>query len=133
MWIDYPKSENQQSLKPAHNDPNRHPEERRLPSLPLIVINQGLRPADQRQRTEDLRLYLDGDVEVLHNGIDPEGDGAGSPEEHHQSWQAFGLFLSPIVPYLGDKLNAPQDCADGPEYIGSHRYTLLGCHAFGKA
>lgn len=98
----------------------------------MIVIDQGLGPADQRQSTEDLRLYLEGDVEVLHNGIDTEGDGRGSPEEHHQSRQAFGLFSSPVVPYLRKELDAPQDCPDGTEHTGRHRYILLRCHPFKK-
>ena len=50
------------------------------------------------------------------------------PEEAHHAGKAFGALAAPIVPNLGDKLDAPAHRADGAEYIGSNGNVCLRLH-----
>jgi hypothetical protein len=77
------------------------------------VVVQRLAPRDEGQAGKGLGLEFEGEVEVLDNGVDAEGDAANRPEDQHGAGEAVGVFASVVVPYLGDDLDAPAYCADG--------------------
>lgn len=54
----------------------------------------------------------------LDNGIHSEWNGAHGPQHHHDPWQAIRLLLPPVVPYLRDQLDAPENRTDGAKDIG---------------
>lgn len=41
-----------------------------------------------------------------------------SPEKHHRSREPICLLAAPVVPNLGDQLDAPQDCPNRAQNIG---------------
>ena len=64
----------------------------------------------------------------LHDSVNPKGNRTGRPEEHHQARQSICFLPSPIVPYLRDQLDAPEDGTDGAEDIGGHGDIALRRH-----
>ena len=78
-------------------------------------IHQHLGERDERQRRKDLWLELNGDVEVLHDGVDAQRSAGCRPQDHHPGGYAVGGLASPVLPYLWDQLDAPEDGADGAE------------------
>ena len=66
----------------------------------------------------------------LHDSVNPKGNRTGCPEEHHQARQAIRFLSPPIVPYLRDQLDAPEDGTDSAKDIGGHGDIALRCHSF---
>lgn len=64
----------------------------------------------------------------LHNSINSERYRTDCPKEHHQAGQPIRLFLLPIVPYLRDQLDAPEDGTNGAEDVGGDGDVALRCH-----
>jgi len=71
---------------------------------------------------------LDGNIEVLDDGVDTKRDSGSRPEKHHDARQAIGLLLPPVVPYLWEELDAPEDGANRSEDVRGQGGSRLGCH-----
>lgn len=105
-----------------------HGQQSGLPYPPFVEVYQRLRPATQTEHHEALRLDLYWDVEVLDDAIRAKGDTAKGPEKHHGAGKSISRLGAPVGPYLGHKLDTPQDGANGAQYRRADRDRLLGCH-----
>lgn len=64
----------------------------------------------------------------LHDNVDPKWHCAYGPQKHHESRQTVGLLLPPVVPYLRDQLDTPEDGADGAKDVCRDGDGGLRCH-----
>lgn len=74
------------------------------------------------------KIERGGEMTDLHDSVNPKGNRTGGPEEHHQAGQSIRLLSPPIVPYLRDQLDAPEDGTDGAEDVGGQGDITLRCH-----
>lgn len=74
-------------------------------------------------RTED-----PGDCSYLHDNIDPQRHCTYGPEKHHESRQTVGLLLPPVVPYLREQLDTPENGANGAKDVCRDGDGSLRCH-----
>ncbi len=65
----------------------------------------------------------------MDDSVDTEWNGGSRPEEHHHARQPIGFLLPPIVPYLRDELDAPEDGSDCAEDVGGKGNSLLRRHS----
>lgn len=112
--IGAPDDQNQHRLHARKEGQDRHCHEVCRPDPPLAAVMHALRPAHQAQQAEELWLYLNGDVEVLDDGVDAKRNPSEGPEEHHGGGETFRRLRAVIADDLRDQLDAPAyraDCA----------------------
>jgi hypothetical protein len=87
----------------------------------LLAIDQALSPADAAHDNEALRLYDEGDAELLRNRVDAERNTRDGPDQHHRGWQSLSVLGAVVAPDLRHQVDTPTDRPDRTQDVRGER------------
>lgn len=83
----------------------------------MTIVIHALTPRRQAQDQEQLRLYLERNIEILCYAVYPERNSGDGPREHHYCRQTIRPVTTIVLDNLRDQLYAPTHLEESNRYV----------------